>query len=276
MDSVAQLWRYPVKSMLGEQVPAVELSMLGVVGDRQWATRDEVRGGIRGAKQIGGLMRLAARLLDDGTAEITFPDGTSLSTAAPDVSERLSDELGHPVTLEPLRPASDLDHYRRGPSEHEDAMVGLREVFALEADEPLPNFGRFPPEVVEFESPPGTYYDCWPLLVMTDASLRSFQALAPDSVIDVRRFRPSMVVTTGAGGFPEAAWEGRRFSVGTAEIEVLGGCPRCVMTTRGFADLPEDRSIMRTLVRERGQELGAYARVLVPGTVRVGDALVPV
>jgi uncharacterized protein len=276
LASVAQCWRYPVKSMQGEVVPEVRLGMLGVEQDRLWATRDQVRGGIRGAKQLGGLMSFAARLEPDGRTLVTLPDGRTVHADDASASEVISDALGHPVTLEPLAPADDLDHYRRGAPDSDDPLEGLRQIFALEADDPFPDFSKFPPSVVEFESPPGTYYDCWPLVLITDASIRHLQSLAPDSVIDIRRFRPSLYLHTEADGFAEQAWVGERLRVGTALVEVLSGCPRCVMTTRGFAELPEDRSIMRTLVREAGQDLGVYARVLEPGTVRAGDPVVAV
>ena len=41
--------------MVGVSVESVELSSLGIVGDRHWAIRDLERGGIRGAKKIGEL-----------------------------------------------------------------------------------------------------------------------------------------------------------------------------------------------------------------------------
>ncbi len=286
--TVAECWRYPVKSMLGERLGAVALGPLGVAGDRVWATRDLVRGGIRGAKKIPGLMHLAARTLTTGAVEISLPDGRAVPADDPSASALVSEAVGHPVRLEPLAPADDLDHYRRGPADSPDVLAELRAVFALDEGDPLPDFTKFPPEVIEFESPPGTYYDAWPLLLVTDASLRHLQQLAPASVIDaslrhlqqlapasvidVRRFRPSLLLHTDAEGFAEQAWVGRSMRVGSAVLDILSGCPRCVMTTRAVAELPEDRSIMRTLVREAGQELGVYARVRVPGHVAVGDA----
>ena len=276
MTTVEQLWRYPVKSMLGTAVSSVQLGPLGIEGDRTWATRDLRRGGIRGAKQIGGLMELAASYPDDDAAQpplIRLPDGALVVAGAPGADERISDAIGHPVRLEPLAPAADLDHYRRGPSDQTDPLEALRAVFALEVSEPLPDFSVFPPELMEFESPPGTYYDAWPLLVLTTASLRELQRLAPASVIDVRRFRPSILLHDDADGFVEQSWSGRRARLGEAVIELGAPCPRCIMITRAFAGLPEDRSIMRTLVRENHQALGVYGTIVQPGTVRVGDEL---
>jgi uncharacterized protein YcbX len=276
VPTVGQLWRYPVKSMQGELVPTARLGPLGIDGDRTWATRDLVRGGICGAKKISGLMALAARSDPDGGAPvITLPDGRSFPADAPDADALVSQAVDHPVRLEPLAPVDDLDHYRRGPSESgADPMADLREVFALEADEPLPDLGVFPPTIVEFESPPGTYYDVYPLVLQSTSSLAALHELLPASRIDVRRFRPSILVDTGERpGLPEYEWVGRRLRIGTAVVEVLAKCPRCVMITHGFADLPPDRSIMRAVVHGTGHALGVYATVVEPGEVRTGDQL---
>ena len=146
-------------------------------------------------------------------------------------------------------------------------------MFALKPDEPLPDLSKLPPELIEFESPPGTYFDAFPLLVMTDASLAQLQKLAPSAAIDVRRFRPNLLVAADheAGGFVEVAWVGKKLRVGDAVIAIEMSCPRCVMTTLEFDDLPHDPSIMRTLVREAAQCIGAYASVVEPGAVAVGD-----
>jgi uncharacterized protein YcbX len=279
---VTQVWRYPVKSMMGERLDAVTLDASGVVADRTWAVRDEVRGGIRGAKKLHGLMQFAARYSAEPPAkdatevEITLPGGEVVATSDLDASALVSKALDHPVTLWPLQPRDDLDHYRRGPWDSDDVMGELRAVFALEPEDPLPDLSVFPPEITEFESPPGTYVDAFPLLVMTEQSLASFQRALPDSVIDVRRFRPSMVISgDGGADYPEQDWIGKVLRVGDATIEIGVGCPRCVMTTLGFADLPPDRGIMRGLVRETGQILGVYASVVEPGTVRVGDTVTP-
>jgi uncharacterized protein len=275
---VAQLWRYPVKSMIGEPVEAVELDELGVVGDRTWAARDLERGGIRGAKKIGGLMRLAARDVGGGHVEITLPHGERVRTDAADVDAVVSAALDHPVRLERLRPADDHDHYRRGAPDSDDILAELRGIFGRETDEPLPDLSVFPDVIMEYESPPGTYYDAFPLLVVTTAALRSLQAALPDSNVDVRRFRPSIVIDTGddgadatTPGYPEFDWAGRRATIGGATIEFTVPCPRCVMVTREIdAAVGTDRAVLRHIVRELGQNLGVYATVVAPGSVERG------
>jgi hypothetical protein len=279
VGTVEEIRRYPVKSMAGESLKHVQLAAHGIPGDRAWAVRDEVKGGIRGAKKIPALMTLAARYpaapaaSGSSPAEIVFPDGSRASTGDPDVSRRLSDALGQPVTLWPLLSADALDHYRRGAPTHEDLETEWRAVFGRAPDEPLPDFSIFPPELFEFESPLGTYFDAFPLLLLTTASLASMAERAPASRFDVRRFRPNFLIAPSgsADPFPEQAWRARRLRVGSATVEVTVECPRCSMVTHGFEDLPKDPGVMRALVREAGGILGVYASVEQPGEVRTGD-----
>ncbi len=279
---VAQLWQHPVKSMIGRQVPTAELVAAGMVGDRTWAVRDDERGGIRGAKKIGALMRLSARYADGpgGPVVIDLPDGGEVRSDEPDVDARVSAALGRRVTLCPLRPADDLDHYRRGRPDSDDVLVELRDIFGRDPDEPLPDLSVFPPVIMEYESPPGTYVDAFPLLVMSTSALRSLEAALPSSTIDVRRFRPNLVVDTGdEPGHPELGWVGRQLRVagdrgGEVVLDVVTACPRCVMVTREIdGQVGEDRAVLRHVVRDLDQCVGVYAAVSVGGTVAVGDAV---
>jgi len=276
---VEALRRYPVKSMGGEHLNEVEFGPGGLPGDRAWAVRDEVNGGIRGAKKIPALMELRARYPSppaaqgSSPAEIALPDGTTVATGAAEINEQLSKAVGREVSLWPLLPADALDHYRRGAPSHEDMEQELRSIFGRTADEPLPDISIFPPELLEFESPPGTYFDAFPLLLLSQSSLDAMQERAPGSRFDVRRFRPNVLVsdTSSSNPFPEHEWQGRRLQIGEAIVRVTVGCPRCVMVTHGFDDLPRDPQVMRALVRESAGSLGVYGAVEEPGRVSVGD-----
>ena len=274
---LSQIWTYPVKSMVGETISSCELNDLGIVGDRIWATRDLERGGIRGAKKIGGLMQFCAERVDPAqrTVKITAPNGESFFTNEADSSDKLSALLGHRVALEELPDASYVEHFRRGPSDTDDVLAEMRAVFGRTEDEPLPDFSIFPPEVMEFESPVGTHHDCYPLMVMTTSALAAMKVAVPNSVVDVKRFRPSLVVDSGdVDGHLEFQWKNKHIAIGSAVIEILDPCPRCVMVTRAINnDIPEDRAVLRHIVRDLNQSVGVYARVLLPGKCSVGDEI---
>ena len=266
-----------MKSMIGVESDSVSVSPLGIVGDRHWAVRDNERGGIRGAKKIGELMQFSARPADEGSTQvvITLPNGDEVRSDDALVDAVLSRTLGRSVSLESLPVDGALEHFRRGPSDSTDVMQELRGIFGRTEEEPLPDFSVFPPEVSEFESPPGTHHDCWPLMVMTSSALEALRTALPDSVIDILRFRPSIVIDTPDElGHPEFSWKGRNAQLGTVVVEFLDPCPRCVMITRRINDsIPEDRAIMRHVVRDLNQAVGVYARIVTPGTVSVGDTL---
>jgi uncharacterized protein YcbX len=269
--SVATVYRYPVKSMMGETLSEADIGEAGIPGDRGWAVRDEKRGGIRGGKKIPQLMTLAA---NSGTAAplITAADGNSAS-AYERINDWLSGKLNHPVTLWPLLPADQLDHYRRGAPDTEDFEQELRAVFGRLPDEPLPDLAGFE-ELLEFESLPGTYFDAFAISIISQQSLNTMNQLEGDSRFDVRRFRPNLLVDVPGSDhpFPEQAWVGKTLAIDSVKLKIDTTCPRCAMTTHGFDDLPQDPQIMRKLVVNSEGNLGIYASVVKVGKVATGDS----
>ena len=271
--SVATIYRYPVKSMMGETLSEADIGEAGIPGDRSWAVRDEKRGGIRGGKKIPQLMTLAAQ---SGTAAplITAADGDSASASSERINDWLSGKLNHPVTLWPLLPADQLDHYRRGAPDTEDFEQELRAVFGRLPDEPLPDLAGFE-ELLEFESPPGTYFDAFPISIISQQSLNTMDQLEGESRFDVRRFRPNLLVDVPGSDhpFPEQAWVGKTLAIGSVTLRIDTTCPRCAMTTHDFDDLPQDPQIMRKLVANSEGNLGIYASVVKVGKVATGDSV---
>lgn len=281
IGKLQKIFRYPVKSMGGEELTDAQLEGHGIPGDRAWAVRDEERGGIRGGKRFPELMGCTARYLSDpplsgsAPALVTLPDGLEMRIDAPDMADALSRLINSPVTVWPLMPAEMLDHYVRGAPVLEDFEAELRRMFGRTADEPLPDLGAFPAELMQYESPPGTYFDAFPLLLMTPQSLAHLSSIAAQQNFDVRRFRPNLLIDADASQpFPEREWVGRKLLIGDAEVEITMDCPRCVMTTHGFAGIKKDPGIMRTLVKEADGNLGVYARVTNAATVSVGDPVI--
>lgn len=268
------IFRYPVKSMLGESLTDVAIGENGIEGDRAWATRDEVRGGIRGAKKLPQLMRFQATSTGGNTAEITAPDGDTCSTNTDAINAWLSEKMAHDVSLWPIMPADDLDHYRRGAPDSEDFEQELRELFGRLPNEPLPDLTAFA-EVMEFESPPGTYFDAFPLMLMTQQSLDTLSEQAPNSAFDQRRFRANLLLEVEGTdeAFPEQSWVGKELHIGDVVLKIIDTCPRCSMTTHATGDLPRDTDVMRHLVSEAEGNLGVYAKIVKTGTVSAGQAV---
>jgi uncharacterized protein YcbX len=283
MTAVLQnIYRYPVKSMGGQALTSVAIAAKGIPGDRAWALKNDERGGIRNGKFTPELMNCGTRLLAEPSTqapsppvEISWPDGSVIRSDEENSSAMLSKLIGDPVTLWPLVPEEQLDHYRRTASEPPaDPEAALRAVFARTEDEPLPDLSVFPAELFQYDSPPGTYFDAYPLLLLSTNALAAMQRAAPESQMDVRRFRPNLLFDADSTEpFPESAWSGKTLHLGSATLRVEMECPRCIMTTHGFADLPRDPTIMRALVRENAGNLGVYATVVEPGAVAVGDRL---
>lgn len=279
IGTIAEIWRYPFKSMAGERLNECHVTERGIPGDRGWAVRDETAGEIRGAKKIPGLLQCRARYVEAPSAErtpaveIALPDGSAFRSDAADAAQKLSHFLGRSVSLWPLRPATDLDHYRRGIPDHDDMLVEVREVLGRLPDEPIPDLSLFPPDLLPFAAPPGSYFDLFPLHLLTTASLRTLAARAPDTTVDVRRFRPNFLIeASGApGDLPEADWSGQTIRAGTVEIKIEMPTVRCVMPTLPQADLRKEPAILRSIVRDLDQNLGVYATVAGAGIVRVGD-----
>ena len=301
IGTVKQIWRYAVKSMAGEQLDSCDVGVNGIVGDRGWAIRDETTGEITNAKFFPVLMQCAARYREAPAhgsipqVDMHFPDGRTFGSDQPDINARLTDLIGKPVSLWPLQPASNTEHYRRSSktarlfgrlaryrvfrsalpriTSFGRANAELREVFSREPGEPIPDLSTLPPEILEFTSPLGTYFDAFPIHVLTTASLEIMRRLNRAATWDVRRFRPNFLIETEPSikGLIEAEWSGQRIRIGNVELRCEIPTVRCGMTIQAQAELPKDPSILRTIVKDADQNLGVYASVIKTGELRIGD-----
>jgi uncharacterized protein YcbX len=269
--SITSINRYPVKSMGGEAVDAVALGPLGIAGDRRLALRDVGTGKVISAKQPRDgrkLLACSARTEADGAVVVTV-EGTELpATDTAAVEERLSSLLGRPVRLDAAPQAEDV---------YESYWPEIEGTLLSDVTMDLP---------IAISTGAGTFVDLAALHVVTTASLSRLADLAPDSRIEVDRFRPSLVIDTGAGdadGFVENDWKGRSARLGEATVQFTDSTPRCVMTTLAQGDLPDDKAVLQTLAQHNRLTLygmgdfaclGIYAEVTEPGTIAVGDDLV--
>jgi uncharacterized protein YcbX len=279
LGSVVSLWRYPVKSMLGEELNASEVTDRGLLGDRAYALVDSLDGKVASAKNPRKWPRLfefraafADAVLPGTTTppvRITLPDGTALMSEQVNLNGLLSDALGREVTLEEAQ---------RG---HREMVNGSSaSPWDLKAEEYWPDMEGldYRDTVTDFELPEGTFFDAAVIHVLTTATLDRLRELYPAGRFEVRRFRPNIVVQTASGvtDFAENAWIGRTVHVGDAVRLGIGGpCPRCVMTTLAQGDLPKDSGILRTAAKHNQVNVGVYASVLRGGIVRRGDPVTP-
>jgi uncharacterized protein len=274
---VVSLWRYPIKSMLGEELNATEVTTRGLLGDRAYALVDQATTKVASAKNPGKWAHLfdfrAAFVIPPRpgmplpVVRITLPDGRALTTDQSEINQLLSTVLQREVTLEAAE---------RGQEEGVASLSPTR--LSASAEEYWPDMEGldFRDTVTDFALPQGSFFDCATVHLLTTATLDRLRELYPAGRFEVRRFRPNIVVQTRSGvkDFVEDAWIGHTLAIGDAvRLAITGPCPRCVMTTLPQADLPGDPGILRTAARHNQVNVGVYASVLAGGTMRRGDAI---
>ncbi|MEU8437609.1 MOSC domain-containing protein [Streptomyces sp. NPDC029216] len=273
MGTVAALRRYPVKSMLGEDLASVAVTRAGLSGDRTYAALDEAGavGSAKHPRKWGRLLGCRSRWAG-GAVEVELPDGEVHTVGDPDLDARLSKLLGRHVFLS----ASPPEHgtLERAVPDYEGGVPD-----ALRATASVDGTGE---RITVGRAAPGTFFDYGRVHLVTTSTLAGLRSAHPAGDFDPRRFRPNLVVDTGAApAFTEDTWQGRRLRAGEALFRVLVPTPRCVVPTLGHDELKADPGIMRAIAREhripvfdlgRLACLGVYLEVLEPGTVRLGDS----
>ncbi|MGH7747948.1 MAG: MOSC domain-containing protein, partial [Candidatus Dormibacteria bacterium] len=207
--------------MQGQRLDRAEVTERGVLGDRAFALIDRSEGRVASAKypkKWVGLLACSAAFVEPPSAgfplppvAIAFPDGSSTRSDASDVDDVLSRFVGREVTLAsiPPRHASleewwpDIDGL--APAEHIQAgRINTGDHRDLVTQERL-----------GLVSPPGTFFDCGPLHLITDATLTELGAHHADGAIDRKRFRPNIIVAGAGHGFVENNWIGHTLRIGT-------------------------------------------------------------
>jgi uncharacterized protein YcbX len=271
IGTVAVLCRYPVKSMLGEELRAVDVTECGLAGDRGLALVHQETGKIASAKNPRlwrDLLKLTATC--GPGVKIAFPDGTVLASTDPGIDAALSEFLGRPVTLAATPP--------RGASlDRADPEEVLREgIDAQVRVDVMEQFGAAAPE--------GTFFDYAPLHLITTSTLDRIASLSPRGVIEPQRYRPNLVISTTAEGHPEDDWVGRDLRIGAElTVRVIVRTPRCAIPTLEHGPLPRDTHALRVPAAHHRVSpahdwdpqpcAGVHAQVVRPGRVHQGDAV---
>jgi uncharacterized protein len=279
VGTVSRLRRYPVKSMLGEDLDAGDVTFRGLDHDRRLAVISRRTGKVASAKYPRlwrALLTLSAAADHPAGGEdagdgvrITLPDGAIVTSTDPDVDQILSALLSEPVTLSATPPpGASLD--RAVP----EAVLADGET------------AEVPAEIIEIGAgaPPGTFVDFAPLHLLTTGTLHRIAGLSPRGVADPERYRPNVVIRTTAPGFAENDWLDRYLAVGDDLIlRVIARTPRCAVPTLEHGPLPRDADALRVLARHNRLApvidadpepcAGVYAEVLSPGRIHVGDSV---
>lgn len=264
LGSVATLWRYPVKSMMGEELNAAIVTERGLLGDRAYALVDLEDGKVASAKnprKWPQLFAFRAALVEPPESagavprvRIALPDGTIVTSGDEDLDRAVSAVLGRQVTLRAVPPEKpSLEEYWPDMEELDHRNTVTNESMPAE-----------------------TFFDAASLHLLTTATMDTLRKSYPEGRFEVRRFRPNLVIDArpSEAGFPEDTWIGRTVSIGKdIRIAVTGPCPRCVMTTLAQGDLPSDPGILRAAARQHSAHVGVYAKVLHGGVARRGDTL---
>jgi uncharacterized protein len=289
VGTVAGLWRFPVKSMQGERLEQAELTGRGLVGDRAYALIDAETGKVASAKSVRlfpDLLGCQAAFVEPPRSDserppvrITLPNGATVTSDAGDSDRALSAYFRREVRLARAAPEDfSIDQYHpdiegADPAGRRDTVVDqkLGSAFFAEAGLPSP-------------VPVGSFFDLFPVSVLTTSTLERLNELRPESRFDERRFRMNVIVGTNEPGFVENGWIGRELGIGeSVRLSVALSDPRCVMTTLAQGDLPADTDVLRTLVKHNKLEVagarqfpccGAYAVVQAQGTLRTGDRVI--
>ena len=245
LGPVAGLRRYPVKSMLGEDLTAADVTSAGLAGDRVLGLVHRQTGKVASAKNPRTWRRLLAlRAAGRGAAvTITFPGGTAMAGSDPGIDAALPEEV--------------LRDGVRAPVSVEVSRIGGA-------------------------SAANNFVDFAPLHLLTTAALDRIGALSPRGTVELERYRPNIVIRAGLPGFAENDWPGHDLRIGPElVIRVIARTPRCAIPTLEHGELPRDTHALRVPAEHNrisamagfGPQpcAGVYAQVLRPGRIRLGD-----
>ena len=262
IGKVVSIWRYPVKSMMGEELNSSNVTQRGLIGDRVYAIIDLETGKVASAKnpgKWGKLFDFRAAFIDSPQnvenippVRITLPDGSPIFSNNGEINGTLSKVLGREVSI--------MNASLTSPSyeEYWPDIEGLaqREIVTDEA------------------MPPQTFFDIAVIHLLTTSTIDRLRELYPEGRFEVRRFRPNIVVesTSEEKDFIENSWVNMKLRIGEEVVlKVIGPCTRCVMITLPQGDLPKDLGILRTVAKYNQVHAGVYASVHRGGTIRRGD-----
>lgn len=259
---VVSLRRYPIKSMMGEELNACDITSKGVYGDRTYGVIDTETGKLANAKNPKKWPTMFQHRssyvspvnISNGLppVQITLPNGEYIRSDDEQVHNRLSDSFNRDVTLR--TPSTDTVEF---------------EGYVPKEIEELEDRGT----VFSRESPTETFFDIAKIHIITTNTINALRKLIPESRIEPRRFRPNIIIDVPEKeDFIEESWVDQTIYIGDeVSLKIIQPTKRCVMTTLAQGDLPNDINVLKTLVKENSGHFGVYAEIERYGHIKVGD-----
>ena len=251
---VESVWRYPVKSMRGEDLPRAFAGFAGVYGDRLYA--------FRSAAAAAGFPYLTAREQKQMLryrVRFRHPERT---IAPPNLM--VAEAIGPGVT--PL--------YGDAADMMVDVVTPEGELFAVDDPRVIARLceGQRDGLRLSLIRSDRALTDCRPISIISRQTARQLSDEL-GIALDPRRFRANIYVDLdSAPGFGENDWVGRRLRIGDkTEVAVLERDPRCKMITLDPETGEANPEILRRVAKDHDGMAGVYAAVLVEGTIRPGD-----
>jgi uncharacterized protein YcbX len=269
--TVVSLWRYPVKSMMGEELNSSYVTERGLIGDRTYAVVDNQTGKVASAKnprKWGKLFDFRSMFVDSPhdvndipPVRITFPDGSNISS----------------------------NHQEDNDMDSSLSKVFDREVRLMKASGfEEPSYEEYWPDidglarretVTDEGMPSKTFFDIAVIHILTTSTINRLRELYPEGRFEVRQFRPNIVVESTSkqkkNDFIEDSWVGKKMTIGKDNVvlKITAPCTRCVMITLTQGDPPQDLGILSTVAKYNQVHVGVYASVERGGTIHRKDLI---
>jgi hypothetical protein len=252
IGNVDSLWRYPVKSMRGEELDEAFAGFSGIYGDRLFAFRSSAS-----PKGFPYLTAREQRKLLQYRPYFRYPD-----KAARPVNLTEAESMGaNPVSADPSELLVDVEtpDGKTVAIDDPDLMDMLRSDIDQKHELTLMRSER-------------ALTDCRPVSIF---SLQSARQLGEETgvPIDKRRFRANVYVDLASyGGFAENDFVGRSLRIGPkVVVRILERDARCVMITLDPDTTEKTPEILKKVAQAHEGMAGVYGAVIIEGMLRKGD-----
>jgi uncharacterized protein YcbX len=261
--------------MMGEEINSSYVTERGLVGDRTYAVVDKQTGKVASAKnprKWGKLFDFRSIFVDSPhdvndipPIRITFPNGTNILYKHHHDEKEVEDNINSNLSYVFDREVALMKSSSFEKSSYEEYWPDIDGLAQRE-------------KVTDEAMPSKTFFDIAVIHILTISTINRLRELYPQGRFEVRRFRPNIIVESGAkemkNDFIENSWVGKKIIIGKdVVLNITAPCTRCVMITLPQGDLPHDLGILSTVAKYNQVNVGVYASVERGGIIHRGDII---